>query len=330
MHTPVPRSPLPLRSARSLIAAVVATILLLVPLAPIAAQDEDRVNVVVSFSVLADIVSQVGGDYVDITSLVPVGGDAHTFDPSPDQIVALEDADLIVEVGGDFEPWLDDLVETSGTDAIRYEAFGSVIDHDDHEDEAETHDEHEEDDHDEHEHGDEIHVWLDVHNTIDTVTHLVEVLSEVDPDNADTYAANGDAYTAELEELDAYIIEQTDTLPEDQRELITLHQSFGSFADAYGYEIVGVLLESHSTEGADAPAGHIAELVEIIEEHDIPAVFPDTPGGVDMLQPVADEAGIEVAPPLYVETLGEDGSGAETYIGMMRYNIDTIVDALGG
>ena len=325
-----------LRNARAVLAGLAATLLLLVPLAPVsAAQDDDPINVVVSFSVIADIVSQVGGDHVEITSLVPVGGDAHTFDPSPDQIVALEDADLIVEVGGDFEPWLDDLVETSGTDATRYDAFGSAIDHDpaEHEGEHADHTEEHEatpDEHGDHEHGDEIHVWLDVHNTIHTVTHLVEVLSEVDPDNADAYAANGDAYTAELEELDTYIIEETDTLLEEQRELITTHQSFGSFADAYGYEIVGVLLESHSTEGADAPAGHIAELVEIIEEHNIPAVFPDTPGGGDMLQPVADEAGIEVAPPLYVETLGEEGSGAETYIGMMRHNIDTIVDALGG
>ena len=105
---------------------------------------------------------------------------------------------------------------------------------------------------------------------------------------------------------------------------------FGAFADAYGYEIAGVLLESHSTEGADAPAGHVADLVKVIDEHKIPAVFPDTPGGEEQLKPLAQAAGVEIAPPLYVDTLGDEGSGAETYIDLMRHNVDTIVTALGG
>lgn len=335
-------------SRRLVTVAVLLPALLLAPIDRAAtAQDDDPLDVVVSFSVLADIVEQVGGDRVSVTSLVPVGGDAHTFDPSPDQIAAIADADLIVEAGDDFEPWLDDLVEASGSDAPRYEAFGAAISHDESEHDA-THDDHDADDRDDeaddhdhdgddhvddgdhHEHGDEVHVWLDVENTIHTVTHLAETLAGIDPDHTDTYTANAEAYIAELEELDAYIEEQTDTLPAERRQLITTHQSFGAFADAYDYEIAGVLLTSHSTEGADAPAGHVAELVRIIEERGIPAVFPDTPGGADMLEPLANEAGVEIAPSLYVDTLGEDGSGAETYVDMMRHNVDTIVSALGG
>ncbi len=163
---------------------------------------------------------------------------------------------------------------------------------------------------------------------IDTVEHLAETLAEIDPDNSDAYASNAAAYTAELEELDAWIGEQTETIPEDQRELITVHHSMGAFADAYGYEVVGVLLESHSTEGADAPAGHVAELVEIIDEREIPVLFVDTPGGESLQQPVASEADVEIAPPLYIETLGTDGEGPQSYIEMMRYNVETIVNAL--
>lgn len=332
-----------MRALRSHSHIAVATLALLFALATpfgsvVAAQDDDPIDVVVSFSVLADIVEQVGGDHVNVTSLVPVGGDAHTFDPAPDQVAAIADADLIVEAGGGYEPWLDDLVEASGTDAPRYEAFGSGINHDpdDHEgdehqsDEDASHDD-DEDAHDgeDHDHEGELHVWLDVENAIHTVVHLAEALAAVDPDNADTYTSNAEAYAAELEELDAYIAEQTATLPEERRQLITTHQSFGAFADAYDYEIAGVLLESHSTEGADAPAGHVAELIGIIEERDIPAVFPDTPGGGDLLEPLANETGAEIAPNLYVETLGEDGGGVETYVDMMRHNIDTIVTALG-
>lgn len=327
------------RISRSAAIGAAAVALLLAPFAPATlAQDDDPLNVVTSFSVLADIVENVGGDHVEVTSLVPIGGDAHTFDPSPDQIATLADADLVVEVGGDFEPWLDDLVESSGTSAPVFEAFPDHHAEDDnhHEGEATPSGEdapiddghkHDGDDHAE-EHGD-LHAWLDVHNTIHTVENLEEMLAEIDPNNADAYAANAEAYIAKLEELETYILEQSGTLPEEDRLLITTHQSLGPFADAYGYEVAGVLLESDSTEGAEAPASHLAELVGIVQDNGIPAVFPDTPGGGDLLQPLADEAGIDVAPPLYVDTLGEEASGAESYISMMRYNIDTIVSALG-
>lgn len=344
------------RASRRIAVGVAASALLLTSLAPAAvAQDDGPLNVVTSFSVLADIVENVGGEHVEVTSLVPIGGDVHTFDPSPDQIATLADADLVVEVGGDFEPWLDDLVESSGSSATVLEAFpdhhadeehadehGDDHADDEHADEAtptddhgEEHadDEHAEDDpgHEGEEHGahSDLHAWLDVHNTIHTVENMSETLAEIDPDNADAYLANAESYIAELEELEAYILEQTETLPEAERLLITTHQTFDPFAEAYGYEIVGVLLESHTTEGADAPASHLAELVGIVQDNNIPAVFSDTPGGESMLEPLATEAGIEVAPSLYVETLGEEGSGAETYIDMMRHNIDTIVTSLG-
>jgi zinc/manganese transport system substrate-binding protein len=320
----------PRLSTRARVRAIAAAGALLTPLGRVAiAPAQEQVAVVASFSVLADIVKNVGGDRVSVSSLVPIGGDAHTFDPAPQQVQAIAEADLIVQVGDDFEPWLDDLVDASGTSAMRYHAFGEAIAHD-----ASTHGgtaEAKHDDHDEegHDNEGEIHVWLDVKNVIHTVMHLAETLAEVDPDGADTYAANAEAYTAELEALDAGIREKTETLPEDRRLLITTHQSFGAFADAYGYEIAGVLLESHSTEGADAPAGHVAELVQVIDERGIPAVFPDTPGGEDQLKPLAEATGVEIAPSLYVDTLGDEGSGAETYVAMMQHNIDTIVTALG-
>jgi zinc/manganese transport system substrate-binding protein len=302
-----------------------ATAALLTPLGRVAvARGADTVAVVASFSVLADIVHNVGGDRVDITSLVPIGGDAHTFDPAPKQVQAIAEADLIVQVGDDFEPWLNDLVDASGTKATRYEAFGAAIAHDAAHGTATANDGHD------HASAGEIHVWLDVSNVIHTVEHLAETLAEVDPDGADTYKRNAEAYTKDLKALDTYIRDETAKLPEGRRLLITTHESFGAFAAAYGYEIAGVLLESHSTEGADAPAGHVADLVKIIDAHHIPAVFPDTPGGEEQLKPLAEAAGVEIAPSLYVDTLGDTGSGAETYIDMMKHNVDTIIAALAG
>jgi zinc/manganese transport system substrate-binding protein len=318
-------------SARARIRALAVAGALVTPLGRVAVtRGADQIPVVASFSVLADIVGQVGGDRVSVSSLVPVGGDAHTFDPAPKQVQAIAEADLIVQVGDDFEPWLNDLVDASGTSAKRYEAFGEAIAHD-----AETHGGTAEAAHDDHgdeeghdDHG-EIHVWLDVSNVIHTVEHLAETLTEIDPEGADTYAANAEAYTKDLETLDTYVRDETSKLPEKRRLLVTTHESFSAFAAAYDYEVAGVLLESHSTEGADAPAGHVADLVKIIDEHDIPAVFPDTPGGEEQLKPLAEAAGVEIAPSLYVDTLGDEGSGAETYIDMMRHNVDTIVAALG-
>ncbi len=322
--------PAPRLSTRARVRAIAAAGALLTPLGRVAiARADAPVAVVASFSVLADIVRNVGGDRVSVSSLVPIGGDAHTFDPAPQQVQAIAEADLIVQVGDDFEPWLDDLFDASGTSAERYEAFGEAIAHDA-SDHGGTPEAGGDDDGHDHDHGGEIHVWLDVANVIHTVEHLAETLAGIDPDGADVYSANAEAYTADLTELDAYIRDETATLPEDRRLLITTHQSFGAFAAAYGYEIAGVLLESHTTEGADAPAGHVAELVKIIDEHGIPAVFPDTPGGESQLKPLAEAAGVEIAPSLYVDTLGDEGSGAETYIDLMRHNVDTIVSALGG
>ena len=309
-------------SRRTVLAAMAGVALSGTRLSPALSQESDPIRVVASFSVLADIVQQVGGDLVEVASLVPAGGDAHTFDPSPDQVRTLEDADLIVSVGGDFEPWLDNVLENVGDDTPRFEAFLNDDDHDHEEEETAE-------DHEDHDHDEMLHPWLDAGATIAMIPHLAERLAEVDPDNTDSYTASGDAYIAELEELDIYITEQTESILEEQRNLITVHRSMDAFADAYGYEIPAVLLESHSTEGADAPAGHIAELVEIISEHDIPAVFPDTPGGADMLDPVAAEAGVEIAPSLYVDTLEAD-EPPQTYVEMMRHNIDTIVAALAG
>lgn len=349
--SPAPRNgSLPARF--TLLLAVIA--LLAVPLTTVPranAQEGEPLKVVATFSILADWVQQVGGDRVEVVTIVPAGGDAHAFDPNPDQVGQIADADLIFEIGAGFETWLDDMIAASGSDAQRIvvsdglDLIGATEEGDDHEGE-ETHAEeaspeaeheheaspetgHAEESGDDHEHGEfDPHIWHDVANAIAIVEVIRAQLGMADSANAATFDANATAYTAELTELDTFIREQTGTLPEDRRKLVTSHDTFGYYARAYDFEIVGTALSSLTTESGDPPASEIAALVEQIQNSGVPAIFAENVSNPDLMQAIADEAGVTLAPTVYTDALGEPGSDGETFISMMRYNTTTIVTAL--
>lgn len=299
------------------------------------AQDGEPLKVVASFSIVEDWASQVGGDHIELSSIVPAGGDAHSFDPDPATVASIEDADVIISIGPGFEPWLDDMVDSSGAEAtvIHLTDHMSLLNAEedsDHEDE-EHHGDDETAHEDEPEHGDgDPHIWGDVANAVTSVELIRETLAEADPDNAEAYQANADAYVAGLETLDTYIEEQAATIPDDNRKMVTSHDNFGYYADAYGFEVVGTAITSVSTEAGDPSAGDIAGLVEAIEDSGVPAIFAENTVNPDLMQSIADEAGVELAPTLYTDALGAEGSAGATYIGMMTFNTDTIVAALGG
>jgi len=195
-------------------------------------------------------------------------------------------------------------------------------------------DHHTEDDHDHegeahaHVHGEfDPHVWHDPNNGIVMVENIRDALVAADPENAETYEANAEAYIADLTVLDTYIREQVATIPEANRILVTSHDTFGYFADAYGFEVMNVL-GSVSTEVADPGAGEIAELIGEIQERGVPAIFTENISNPALVEQVANEAGVFVAPTLYTDALGQSGTPGETYLSMLRYNIDTITEAL--
>ena len=353
--------PRPLIGRLTLLIAIIA--LLAVPLTAVhraSARQAEPLQVVATFSILADWVQQVGGDRVEVVTIVPAGGDAHAFDPNPDQVGQIADADLIFEVGVGFETWLDDMVAASGSTAQRVvvsdglDLISATGDEDEHEDE-EAHEgesspeaEHDHEDegspaaNDEHEGGDEAaheeehehgefdpHFWHDVSNVIASVETIRAALGSADSANAATFDANAASYTEELSALDTSIREQTSTLPEDRRKLVTSHDTFAYYARAYDFEIVGTAL-ALTTESGDPPAGEIAALVEQIRNAGVPAIFAENVSNPDLMQSIADEAGVALAPALYTDALGEPGSDGETYIAMMRYNTSTIVTALSG
>jgi zinc/manganese transport system substrate-binding protein len=320
---------------------------------PVRAQSEP-LRVVTTFSILEDLVRNVGGDRVQITTLVGANGDAHAFEPSPVDAATLVEADAIFEIGLEFETWLEDLYTSSGSSAVRIvvsdgieliEAGGHSDEHaDEHGDHAEAtpegteeaHDDHAEgtpegDEHsDEHsdEHGEyDPHVWHDPRNAEVMVENILAALIELDPDGRSVYEANAAQYVSELRELDATLEALLADVPEGNRKLVTTHDTFGYFAKRYGFEIVATAL-GLTTEVADPSAAQIVELVEEIKESGVPAIFTENIGSNGILEQVAREAGVAVVPSLYTDALGEAGSEGGTYIDMMTYNATTIADAL--
>ena len=212
-------------------------------------------------------------------------------------------------------------------------AFGAQADPhaNDHKDEAA-------DDHAQEEHADEHghhhsefdpHVWHDVANAMVMVEAIRDALSAADPAYAAGYAANADAYLAELAELDGWVTAQIKSIPPQRRKLVTAHNTFGYFAQRYGLEVIGSALSSLSTEDADPSAGELAALIEEIRAEGVPALFAENVSNPDLIERIAQETGITVGEPLYTDALGAAGSDGATYIEMVRHNVTAVVAALG-
>lgn len=288
---------------------------------------EGPVRVVATYSILGDLVRNVGGEDVELTTLVGPDGDAHTFEPAPSDNAALAEAEVVFQNGLGFEPWLDDLYESSGT-----EAEGMVVTKD-----VETlpvageehgHEGGAGEGRAENEHGErDPHVWHDPTKTVVMVEAIKDALIEADPGKADAYRRNARGYISELRTLDADVRERVGTIPEDNRTLFTSHDTFGYFAARYGFE-VDTALASASTEAGDPSAGETVALVEEIEASGVPAIFAENVSDASVMESIATEAGVELAPPLYTDALGAPGSDGATYEQMMRYNVATMAEAL--
>src|SRR5829696_7072512 len=260
----------------ALVLAIIASLPTLIPVAAQTPSTGDPLQVVASFSILGDLVKNVGGDAVEVTTLIGPGVDAHTYDPAPSDLVVLSKAYVIFENGLGFEPWLDRFFASAQPSGARVVVTEGITPReagagDAHEGEAQL-----EEDGDAHEHGQfDPHVWHDVANVIIMVGNIRDALVAADPARAEWYKANAAAYIAKLEALDASVREQVGTLPPERRKLVTSHDTFGYFAAAYGFDIIGTALGSISTEAGDPSARDIATLVTEIQEAGVPAIFAE-------------------------------------------------------
>ncbi|MBE2269492.1 MAG: zinc ABC transporter substrate-binding protein [Anaerolinea sp.] len=314
---------------------------------------QDRPVIVASTTILADVAQNVAGDLLTVTPLIPANVDPHAFEPTTAHAALVAGADALLVVGAGYEAFLADLLTTVGADipvyvisnGIEILPYGGPHEHEgeeaaaDHEDEhehlgvlgdgfeCEPH-EHEAEAEDEHEHGAcDPHVWHDVANVLTWTENLVASFSAIDPANADAYRANGEAYIAQLDALDVEIRAIVSTIPEDRRVLITNHEFMGYYAHAYGFEVAATVLPAAATGGEIAPQD-LAGLIELVRAEGVPAIFAENTTTAQLAELIAQEAGVNVVTALYSDALGTPESGAATYIDLMRFNTQTIADAL--
>jgi zinc/manganese transport system substrate-binding protein len=280
---------------------------------PTAAQ-ENWLNVVATYSILADVVQNVAGNNIELIVLVGANGDTHSYEPIPEDSVSLSEADIIFENGLGFESWLDDLYSASGSSATRVVISDGItpgtIPIGDEAGETDP------------------HIWQDIYNFVHVTEIVRNTLSSADPANAVTYQINANHYLQQLLDVDTYILQQVQTLPADQHKIVTDHDAFGYFASRYGLEIVGSALGSVSTEGAEPSAADTAALVDAIRETGTRAIFPENIENADLVNQIAQEAGVIVGPALCSDALTPADGPCPTYVDMMRYNVDSIVGAL--
>lgn len=278
----------------------------------------ERLRIVASTSIAGDVVAQVGGDLIELQVLIQPGQDPHSYEPAARDIARLEDAHVIFVNGLGLEENLIEMLHGTGT-GVPVVALAEDI-----EPLAAEHDGEEDDDH-----GDlDPHVWLNPLHVVTWTGTIADTLSTLDPAHADTYAANAAAYASELRALDGEIAAQVEAIPAAQRRLVTNHHALAYFAERYGFEVVGTVYLGASTL-AEPNAGDLARLVETIRATGVRAIFVDSSISDEQARIIAEEVGSEVGVyALYTGTLGPPGSGADSYLGMMRANIETIATAL--
>lgn len=278
----------------------------------------EKLRVVATTNILGDIVSNVGSDRIELTTLMDVGVDPHSYIPTPADTAAIHDAHIVLANGLGLEADLDEILENAGGDAIHVHVSDGL-------ELREADGQHDDGDHADNGHSIDPHVWFDVKNVIQWVGTIESALSTLDPANAQSYAQNASAYIQELEELDAWVVEQVSTIPQANRKLVTNHPAFGYLADRYGLEQLGAVFPVNPS--SEPSAQEIAALEDAIREYAVPAVFTESTVSPRMAEQVAQDTGVKLVQ-LYSGSLGPPGSGAETYILLIRYDIKALTENL--
>lgn len=322
--------------------------------APAASANNDRVNVVATFSILGDMVQQIGGDHVNVATLVGRDEDVHVYRPTPAAARTLGDADLLVVNGLGFEGWIDRLIAASdfngtkvvATAGITPMTYGAHAEHDheahDHDsDHAQGHGHGEEHDHgaDHGDHGDsdqgyghhhrpgepDPHAWHSLDAAVSYVDMITAALVRAAPENAETFYRNRAAYIAEIESLKTQIRAQVEQLADHRRTVVTSHDAFQYFGRDFGLTFVAP--QGLSTE-AEASSRHVTRLIDRIRSENIQAVFLENITDARLLERIADETGATIGGTLYPGALSAVDGPASTYLQLMHHNADTITNTL--
>lgn len=279
--------------------------------------DDDRLNIVTTTTMITDLVKNIGGDSVRVQGLMGSGVDPHLYKASEGDVSKLTSADIIFYSGLHLEGKLVDVFERMGRDGSTI-ALTNALDRDgliDSEYFASNYDP---------------HIWFNIGYWKQITEYLTEQLSELDPDHADFFVENKEAYLKELDALEDDVRQTIATLPEDKRVLVTAHDAFNYFGEAYGFEVVGLQGLSTATE---AGVKDVQNLAKLIIDKQVKAIFVETSvpeRTIEALQQAVKAQGfdVQIGGTLYSDALGSAGTDEGTYTGMLRHNVNTIVDAL--
>lgn len=279
--------------------------------------ENDQLKVTTTIAQIADGIEHIGGEHVEVNSLMGPGTDPHLYKATQSDISLLQDADLIMYNGLHLEGKMLEVLEKMGEKTTvvavgdSLEPSNLLADKDN-------------------QNAVDPHIWFDIDLWIEALTTAKDAFIEVDPENKDDYEANAEAYFTELRELKAYATEQIHLIPEEKRVLVTAHDAFNYFGNAYDMEVMG--LQGLSTD-AEYGLGDVQHLVNTIADREINAVFVESSISERSINAViegAKEKGhtVSIGGELYSDAMGEEGTELGTYVGMYKHNVDTIVQSL--
>lgn len=270
---------------------------------------QDKPLVVATASIMADMAKNIGGDYIDVRSIVPIGGDPHIYEATPEDARLAQKAQLVFINGLTFEGWLKEVIDNSGskadvvtlTDGIQ--AISSLT----------------------YKNATDPHAWMDPVLGQVYIQNITNALIKLLPEKADELQFNHDVYKSQLESLHQYCQQRIEEIPESQRVLITSHDAFQYYGRRYGLRLEAIM--GTSTD-AEVQTSDIRRVTNLLKEENIPAVFIESTINPKLLQQLADDNGVIIGGQLYSDSLGDEKGPAGTYEKMIRHNTDLIVEAL--
>ena len=313
--------PTPRLRQRALILLILAGLLLSACASPNAVQgNAGTLNVVATTTIVGDVVKNVGGDWITLDTLIPVGVDEHGYQPTPQDVAKVSRANLVFINGAGLEPFIDKLTQNaSGKAQIISVSDGITLEQGVPEDNVSATG------------GNgalqgDPHVWMDPNNVMVWVTNIEKALSAADPAHAADYQKNAARYRQKLKDLDGWIRAQVSQVPQSRRVLVTDHLVFTYFAKQYGFEQVGAVVPGYSTTTSPS-AQELAQLETAIRKLSVPAIFVGNTVNPALSERVAQDTHTRLAPILTGSLTAKDGP-APTYIDYIHYNVDAIVTAL--
>jgi ABC-type Zn uptake system ZnuABC Zn-binding protein ZnuA len=297
---------------KRIIGNVVFMAILLTACQPTANQTHGRLRVLAVESFLADIAQNIAGNRFIVESLIPVNADPHAYQPSPQDAVKITNADVLVINGANLEAFIAPLLkDTSGKQRVISASAGLLP----RPDPTGLHPE-----------GDP-HFWLDPNDVVKYVENIRYGFSLADPGGVSIFTENALKYSGELQTMDGWIKSQVQNIPQAQRLLVTNHETFGYFAERYGFTVVGAIVPS-ITSGASPSAQELAALINQIRSTKAPAIFLESGTNPQLAEQISSETGVKVILNLYTHSLSAPGGPAATYLDMMKYDVGLIVEAL--